>query len=190
MARYDGLDVPSLVRRAVDRSRDDPEVLACLPEVGRLLRLLAAQSGGRIAELGTGWAVGAAWLAAGLPPGGTLVTVEIDPARAAAARDLFAGQQAVTVIEGDWRLAAERAPYDLVFSDGGSPKRNPGDPELLAPLLRHGGLAVFDDYTPGRAIGGDVSRQIWLDNPDWLAIELQVAADAAVILATPTASPA
>jgi hypothetical protein len=46
---------------------------------------------------------------------------------------------------------------------------------------------VLDDYTPGIGIADDISRQIWLDSPAWLAIELQLASDAAVILATPAA---
>jgi len=183
LSRYDGnAGLPSLVRRVVTATRDEPDVLVCLPEVGRLLQLLAAGSGGRVAELGTGWGVGTARLASGLPVGGALVTIEIDPERAAWSAQQFAGDDRVQVIAGDWTAAEEAGPYDLVFNDGG-PKREPDAPSRLKPLLRKGGLVVLDDFTPGRTTADDPVRRIWLENSDWLGVELQVAADAAVILA-------
>jgi predicted O-methyltransferase YrrM len=110
------------------------------------------------------------------------VTVELDAARAADASALFAGSDSVEVVSGDWSLARDRAPFDVLFSDGG-PKRAPGDPEKLAPLVRAGGLVVLDDYTPGHANEEDPGRRIWLESQLYRAQELMVAPDASVILA-------
>ena len=57
----------------------------------------------------------------------------------------------------------------------------PGDLEKLLPLAQPGGLVVLDDYTPGG--GEDVSRQIWLDNPAYRALEVTVTSSASAILA-------
>ncbi|TMC80877.1 MAG: hypothetical protein E6J08_08965, partial [Chloroflexi bacterium] len=94
---------------------------------------------------------------------------------------MFADNTAVEVATGDWSLALDRGPFDLLFSDGG-PKRQPGDPEKLLPLLRPGGLIVLDDYTPG--YGEDVSRQIWLKNPAYRAVEVMLTSSASAIVAT------
>lgn len=173
---------PPRVWRAVEETRRDGFELACVPEVGRLLQLLAGVRGvERICELGTAYGVGAAWIETGMRPTATLLTVELDAARAARARGLFAGNPAIEVVEGDWSLALGRGQFDLLFSDGG-PKRNPGDPEKLLPLVRPGGMVVLDDYTPG--FGEDASRRMWLENPEYIAVEVTLSATMAVILAT------
>jgi len=67
-------DYPPLVRAAVALTRRNECSLACLPEVGQLLRILAATVvAGRIVELGTAYGVGAAWIASGMRPGAGLV---------------------------------------------------------------------------------------------------------------------
>ena len=83
--------------------------------------------GGRIGEMGTGVGVGAAWMASAMPVDCRLVTVELDPLRVAAAR---------------------RAPFDLLFVDGGPSDR-------VVELLRIGGRLVFDDVTPVEALPAD-----------------------------------
>jgi predicted O-methyltransferase YrrM len=172
---------PARVWQAVENTRRDGFTQACIPEVGRLLQMLAGLRGTISAcELGTAYGVGAAWIQSGLRPGSRLLTVELDFRRAASARSLFAGVDAVTAMDGDWSLALERAPFDLVFSDGG-PKRAPGDPEKLLPLLRSDGLLLLDDYTPGRS--DDPSRQIWFDSADYHVIELTLTPEASVLLA-------
>lgn len=172
---------PPRVWRAVEETRRGEFPLACIPEVGRLLQLCSGLAGvSRVCELGTAYGIGAAWIESGLRPGATLLTVERDEGRADSARKLFADASAIEVLTGDWSEALKREPFDLLFSDGG-PKRNPGDPERLLPLVRAGGLLVLDDYTPG--YGPDPSREIWLDHPSYRAQELQLNAAASVILA-------
>ena len=171
---------PSLVWHAVELTRRNDFAQACTPEVGRLLQLLAGGAT-QLCELGTAYGVGAGWIASGMAPGATLLTVEVDAGRAESARELFAAIPAVEVATGDWSVALERGLFDLVFSDGG-PKRNPGDPEKLLPLLNPGGLVVLDDYMPG--FGKDVSRDVWLESPVYRAVEIALTPAASVILAT------
>lgn len=181
---YDVADrFPGRVWEAVELSRSHGFPLACLPEVGRLLQLCAGLRGiEKACELGTAYGVGAAWIESGLRAGATLLTIELDAGRAGAARSLFAGSDSVEVVAGDWQLASDQGPFDLLFSDGG-PKRAPGDPEKLASLLRAGGLVVLDDYTPDYPDPDDISRRIWLDNPSYRAHEIMVSRSASVIVA-------
>lgn len=173
---------PERVWRAVELTRANDFPQACLPEVGRLLQLFAGIRGvERICELGTAYGVGAAWIESGMRPGATFLTVELDPGRAAASAASLADNPAIEVVSGDWTVALDRGQFDLLFSDGG-PKRNPGDPEKLAPLVRPGGLLVLDDYTPG--FGADPSRRIWLENPAYRTVELTLTPTAAALIAT------
>ncbi len=116
-----------------------------LPDAGRVLAVLAAQRpSGRLAEIGTGVGMGAAWISWGMDPASTLVTVEVDHLRAVAAAELFADDDRVWVVEGDaTEVLADRGPFDLLFLDG--PVSEPASViELLAP----GGALVVDDMTP------------------------------------------
>ena len=57
------------------------------PNQGKLLAILAQSMGARtILEIGTLGGYSAIWLARALPPGGTLLTLEADPAHASVAR--------------------------------------------------------------------------------------------------------
>lgn len=175
-------DFPPAVWEAVELSRRMDVPLACIPEVGHLLMVFAAhQPAGRICELGTACGVGAAWLAAGMTDGASLVTVELDAERAEGARRLLAALN-VEVLTGDWRLALTRAPYDLVFNDGG-PKHEPDAPDQILPLLRRGGLVIMDDFTPGRTSEEDATRHVWFGHGGYLARELNVSRSMSVIVA-------
>ncbi len=174
---------PARVWEAVELSRSHNFPLACLPQVGQLLQLCAGLRGiERACELGTAFGVGAAWIESGLRPGATLLSIELDAGRAAAAQALFAATDSVEVVAGDWRQALDRGPFDLLFSDGG-PKRKPGDPEMLAPLVRPGGLVLLDDYTPDYPDADDISRRIWLHNRRYRAQEIMLSREASVIVA-------
>lgn len=124
-----------------------------IPEVGKLLAVLAA--GRRCAEIGTAYGIGAEAIAT---TAASLVTVEIDPERAEEARRRLARFPHVEVLVGDWKeLIPPRAPFELVFLDGGKAKDDPSVVELVAP----GGLFVLDDFTPGWE-GNDPRRDLWL----------------------------
>jgi len=73
-----------------------------IPEVQELLAtLVASKPGGRIAEMGTAFGVGARAIAEALPADATFVTVEPDAARYAEASAALAGTRA-EVVNARW----------------------------------------------------------------------------------------
>jgi predicted O-methyltransferase YrrM len=141
------------------------------PELGQLLHVLAAQRGRqRVGSIGGGCGV-AAWLVSALPPEVPFVTVELDETVAGAVMGLFADDDHVTVLQGDWHeLLPAEAPFDLLFYDGGD-----GDAAEVVGLLAPGGTLV---------IGNPPSdRDFWFEHPALTAIELLVAPETAAIVA-------
>ncbi|MER7274149.1 class I SAM-dependent methyltransferase [Dactylosporangium sp. NPDC000244] len=175
----------------VDAARAAGFARSCRDEHGELLRVLARGVGdGVIGETGTGAGVGLAWLTAGAAPGARLVSIERDPARAAAAARLFRDEPRVEVVTGDWRSLRPYGPFDLLVLDGGGQGKGSEPPLDPAEWLRPGGLVVMDDFTPctswpptyeGRV---DEARQWWLTHPDLRATQVNVTPDAATLLAT------
>jgi len=155
--------VPALVERAMATARAVGFPLtrqeagtglpsASLPGTGRFLGVLAAScNGGRIAELGTGVGIGAAWLASAMPADCRLVTTEIDAARAAAAASVLGDDPRVQVLTGDWEsLLPPLGPFDLIFADAGI--RDQEQFGVLVTMLRPGAHIVMDDLTPAAAL--------------------------------------
>jgi predicted O-methyltransferase YrrM len=149
-----------------------------IPEVKRLLAtLVASKPGGRIAEIGTSYGEGARAIADALQDGATFITVELDPERAAQAREALTDTVA-EVIQGDWRdVLPARAPFDVVFADGGVAY------ELVAELLAPGGIVIKDDLTPGRPADGDPTREALLLDARLEATEILVTPEMACIVA-------
>jgi predicted O-methyltransferase YrrM len=140
---------PPLVQRALALERQLGFERSCIREVGLLLHVLAAQRGRtRVGELGTGCGVGAAWIVSALPPAVPFVTVELDEERARAAAELFAEDENVTVLQGDWRaLMPPEAPFDLLFLDSG--KQHPEiDGEQVVGLLAPGATSSWTTSSP------------------------------------------
>lgn len=132
--------------------------------------------------MGTGAGVGAAWIASELPPSVPFVTVELDEGLAAAAADLFAADEHVRVLCGDWHeVMPAEAPFDLLFYDGGGRQHPERDGEEVLRLLAPGGTLVMDDLTPGRP-GPDPVREFWLGRDDLAAAELAVSPTMAVVV--------
>jgi caffeoyl-CoA O-methyltransferase len=119
-------------------------------EVGALLRVLATSiAATRILEIGTAIGYSGIWLAGALPPGGMLVTLELDEERAREARDNFAKagiSDRVSVVTGDatLKLAKVSGPFDLIFQDGAKRLYTPLLDRLVS-LLRPGGLLITDN---------------------------------------------
>jgi predicted O-methyltransferase YrrM len=168
-----------------------------IPEIGRLLSVLvASRPQGRFAEIGTGCGVASAWMAETMGPEATLVSVELDAERAAAAGRLFAERPSVRVLHGDWHeeLPPE-APFDLLFFDGGAWKRLPAEEvdeqsRAALDLVSPGGMVVIDDLTPealqpeewrGQP---DPARDFWLGEPGLTGIEILTTPQSAAIVAT------
>jgi predicted O-methyltransferase YrrM len=179
--------LPPLVQRALALAVRSGFEKSCSDEAGRLLQVLAAQRGRtRVAEIGAGCGVGAAWILSALPPETPFLTVELDPERAAVAAELLAGDEHARVLPGDWaEILPAEAPFDLLFADGGgqATKTNPA----LVDLLASGGTLVLDNLTPGRP-GPDPVRELWLDHPRLAAIELQLSPREAAIVGVLQAS--
>ncbi|OFW17710.1 MAG: hypothetical protein A3F69_01475 [Acidobacteria bacterium RIFCSPLOWO2_12_FULL_66_10] len=119
-------------------------------EVGALLAVLVAATGAsRVLEIGTAIGYSGIWLARGLPAGGTLLTMEQSPERAAVARDNFAraglaDRACVIVGDAQLKLAKVAGPFDLIFQDGDKRLYLPTLDRLVA-LLGPGGLLVTDN---------------------------------------------
>ena len=179
--------LPPLVERALALAARLGFEKSCSREAGQLLRVLAGQRGRtRVGEIGTGCGVGAAWLLSALPPEVPFVTVELDAERAAAVAELLAEDEHARVLAGDWaELLPPEAPFDLLFADGGGQQTKTN--AALADLLAPGGTLVLDDMTPGRP-GPDPVRELWLGHPRMAALELQLSAREAVIVAVLQAS--
>jgi len=164
-----------------------------IAEIGRLLAVLvAARPTGRFAEIGTGCGVGSAWVVDALGPEGSLVTVELDDDRAAAASRLFADYPSVRVLHGDWHeVLPPEAPFDLLFFDGGHWKRGdvPVESKQALSLVAPGGVVVIDDLIPESLWPDewrgqpDPPRDFWLNHPELMAAEILTTPVSAAILA-------
>ncbi len=120
------------------------------PVVGRLLETLVAFRGARaVLEIGTYAGASALWMARGLPPGGAIVTCELDPAHAAFARrhiaaSPHAGQVEVRLGPALETMAALDGPFDLVFIDADKTGYT-AYLDAALPKLAPGGVVVADN---------------------------------------------
>ena len=179
--------VPSRVVAAERVASELGFTWSCIPEVGRLLKLAAASKPhGVVAESGTGTGVGAAWLHSGLGVGARLVTVERDEELARRAAGVFADDDRVSVLTGDWRLLERHAPFDVFFCDGGG-KRDAQ--QQVIDLLAPGGILLLDDFTPSPEwpprFGGEIDelRLFYLTHPDLQATEILTTPSTSAVMA-------
>jgi predicted O-methyltransferase YrrM len=181
-------DLPEIVRRAFDVSRKAGYASFCRNETGRLLAALAATRTGTMAEFGTGCGVGTAWLRSGVRGDATILTAELDAKLADAAAVIFEDDPQVEVRSADWSTLLDQGPFSLLFLDSGVPTEVSVD--SIADLVESGGLVVLDDFTPcelwppvtyGRV---DTLREQWLTDERFTAVEVMVAPDASVVIAT------
>lgn len=163
------LERPPLVERAQALALAAGFQESCSDETGRLLHVLAGMRGRfRVAEIGTGAGVGAAWIVSALDPGVPFFTADRDPGLAAAAAELFREDPNVHVLPGDWReMLAPEAPFDLVFLDAAEAD----------------GVEVLRVLAPRGLVISGLERDFWLGHPDLQAAEVSVSAREAVILA-------
>jgi predicted O-methyltransferase YrrM len=138
--------------------------IAVTANQGRMLELLVRIHGARrILELGTLGGYSTIWLARGLPPEGSLVTLEANPHYAEVARANIAAaghSEAVQMRVGPALetlpvLAGEDASFDLIFID--ADKQNyPGYLEWSLKLSHPGTLIIGDNVVRDGAIIADV----------------------------------
>lgn len=135
--------------------------ISVAPNQGKMLGLLAQLRGARkILEIGTLGGYSAIWMARALPPGGRLVTLELDSDHARVARANFARAGLSGVIdlrEGPAletlpKLEAEGGgPFDMIFIDADKPAY----PDYLAwslKLSRKGTLIIADNIVRNGAV--------------------------------------
>jgi predicted O-methyltransferase YrrM len=139
-------------------------------EDGRLLRVLTETTGAKhVVEIGTSNGYSAIWFCLALrTTGGRLTTYEIDPERAAQARENFkrAGvDRMVTLVEGDAHeeVTKLREPIDVLFLD--ADKSGYLDYlEKLLPLVRPGGLVLAHNMS--RSMADPAYLEAITSNPD------------------------
>jgi len=180
--------VPEVVSRAFAVSRRRGYASFCRNETGRLLATLAATKDGTVAEFGTGCGVGTAWLRSGVRHGTRILSAELDPDLAGAAAEIFDADDQVEVLAADWSTLRDRGPFSLLFLDAREPKDSGAD--TVVDLVEPGGVVVLDDFTPceswppvysGRV---DSLREQWLTDDRFTTVEVMVAPDSSVLIAT------
>jgi predicted O-methyltransferase YrrM len=131
------------------------------PNQGKFLHLLARLQGARnILEVGTLGGYSTIWLARALPPGGRLVTLEMDPKHAEVARANLARAGLSEVV--DLRIgraldtlpliaAEKRGPFDVVFIDADK-RSNPDYFQWALKLTRKGSLIIIDNVVRNGAV--------------------------------------
>jgi predicted O-methyltransferase YrrM len=120
-----------------------------------------------VVEVGTAIGVSTLYLARALPPGGTVISFEVDEARHRAARGYL--ERAGVAERADLRLEDARTGlrdlgdgFDMAFIDG--VKAQYGDYfEALLPLLRPGGLLAVDNVLMGGTVAVGRSDGHWTD---------------------------
>ena len=181
-------ELPAIVSRAFDVSRKAGYASFCRNETGRLLATLAATRAGTVAEFGTGCGVGTAWLRSGVRPGTRILSAELDAQLAEAAAEIFRDDEQVEVLAADWSTLRDRGPFSLLFLDASEPKNSGAD--TIIDLVEPGGVVVLDDFTPCAAwppiFAGrvDARREQWLTDERFTTVEVMVAQDASVLIAT------
>jgi predicted O-methyltransferase YrrM len=157
---------PDLSRLLQQIKAADKDLLAVSEEDGRFLRLMVVSKGAkRGLEIGGASGYSAIWIGLGMRlTGGTLTTIEYDPARARALADNIrrAGlADVVTVVAGDAfkeipRLAGD---FDFVFLDAW--KRDyKRFFEMMLPRLRPGGLFLAHNVINKKSEMGDFLEAI------------------------------
>lgn len=122
------------------------------PEQGKFLQILMGATGAKkVLEVGALFGYSTIWMARALPPGGKLITVELDPLHAQTTRENVARAglaDRVEVREGDARTIlpqlANEAPFDLAFIDAEKAEYLDYVDAALA-LMRKGGVIVGDN---------------------------------------------
>ncbi|GEA82759.1 O-methyltransferase [Cellulomonas gelida] len=153
-------DVHLVATRARAHAAGLPDI-AVAPNQGKFLQLLASVVGARrILEIGTLGGYSTLWLARALPSSGRLVTLELDPAHAAAARESLAEagvSDRVDVVVGpasESLATLARAgvdAFDLVFIDADK-QQLALYVDLSLALARPGTLVVVDNVVRAGAV--------------------------------------
>ena len=121
--------------------------------VGRFLEAMVLATGARrVLEIGTANGYSALWLARSLPEDGGLISIEIDPRRAAMARthleDAGLGDRAHVIVGDAARMVHKVAgPFDVILN-AGDKRQYEALLDRLTAVLRPGGLLMTGGVLP------------------------------------------
>jgi predicted O-methyltransferase YrrM len=157
---------PDDVLAEMEDQAEQEDIPVVAPVTGALLHVLARAIGAeQVVEVGTAIGVSTLYLARALPPGGRIVSFEIDPARRAAAHRYL--ERAGVLDKVDLRLepgleglAKVAGPFDLAFVDAVKLEYG-GYLEAVIPLLRPGGLVVVDNTLMSGTVAENASDGHW-----------------------------
>ncbi|MCC6381365.1 MAG: class I SAM-dependent methyltransferase [Dehalococcoidia bacterium] len=126
-------------------------------EGGLLAMLVAMLQAQRVLEIGTFTGYSALAMAAGLPPGGRIVTLELDPEHATIARrhvaaSPYAGRVEVRLGPALQTLATLEGPFDFVFVDADKGNYASYYEAALAKLSPRGTIAVDNVLWSGQVL--------------------------------------
>jgi caffeoyl-CoA O-methyltransferase len=151
------------VRAETEATMPSPQMAGGEVEVRLLEALVVASGARRVQEIGTFTGVTSLTIAARLPEGGTITTLEVDPETAAVARRHFDAspyRDRIQLIVGDARETLERleGPFDLVWIDAWKPDY-PGYYDAVVPKLAPRGVIAADNiFLGGELLGTDSER--------------------------------
>jgi predicted O-methyltransferase YrrM len=157
---------PVLAEMEEHAARDGTPIV--VPETGVLLHVLALACGARrIVEVGTAIGVSTLYLARALPPGGTIVSFEIDRERHDAARRYL--ERAGVADRCDLRLQDARrglgeldGSFDMAFIDGFKAQYSDYFDALLS-LLRAGSVLAVDNVLMSGTVAEGRTDGHWSD---------------------------
>jgi predicted O-methyltransferase YrrM len=157
---------PVLAEMEAQAAREGIPVV--VPETGALLHVLALARGARcVVEIGTAIGVSTMYLARALPPGGVVVSFEIDRARLQAASEYL--RRAGLSDRADLRLqdartglAELRGPFEMAFIDGVKAQYG-AYLDLLLPLLAPGAVLAVDNVLMAGTVADGRGDGNWSD---------------------------
>jgi predicted O-methyltransferase YrrM len=139
---------------------------------GKLLSLLVRISGARkVLEIGTLGGYSTIWMARGLPAGGKIVTLELDPHHAKVARSNFERAEVAdrvdlrigSALQSLSTLGSENAgPFDLIFIDADKPN-NPNYLSWAMRLSRPGTVILCDNVIRDGTVLDDDGRDAYIE---------------------------
>ena len=142
-----------------------PSMMAGVPEARLLEAQIVAGGARRVLEIGAFTGVGALAMAAALPDGGRVITIEVDPDTAAIARRHFDASpyaDRIELIVGDGlkTIADLDGPFDLVWIDAWKSDYPAYYDAVLPKLAPRGVIAADNLFQGGSALRADRSAEI------------------------------
>lgn len=140
-----------------------PQMMAGLAEARLLEALIVIGGARRVLEIGSFTGVGALAMAAALPDGGRVITLEVDPGHAAIARRHFEASpygDRIELILGDAleSLARLEGPFDLVWIDAWKADYPAYYDAVLEKLADRGVIVADNLFRDGAALSPDATE--------------------------------